>query len=59
MFCGVSPFGQQLLPFLQSMSGPAQSPFDQEPLVGQPEAVRNTSAAQVEKPKATATVDAE
>ena len=41
------------------MSGPAQSPFDQEPLVEQPEAVCNTTAAQVEKSKATAAVNAE
>ena len=56
LFCHVSPFGQHLLPFLQTISGPGQSPVDQAP-VGQPE---DTSVAKVERPpKDTVTMDTE
>ena len=53
MFCCISPFGQHLLPFLQTISGPGQSP------VGQPGVVQDTSIAKTERPKDTVTVDTE
>lgn len=56
--CVCSPFGQQLLPFLQTISGPDQSSFDQMPLE-QPPVVQDTNTAKVEQPKVTATVDTE
>ena len=58
MFCCISPFGQHLLPFLQTISGPGQSPVDQDP-VGQPGIVQDTSVAKTERPKDTVTVDTE
>lgn len=54
-----SPFGQQLLPFLQSLSGPGMSPIDQSSLGQQPEAVQHTSVAKVEQQKSTAAKDTE
>lgn len=55
----VSPFGQQLLPFLQSLSGPGMSPIDQSSLGQQPDAVQHTSVAKVEQQKSTAAKDTE
>ena len=51
-----SPFGQHLLPFLQTISGPGQSPVEQEP-PGQPAVAQNTSVAKARQPKATPTMD--